>query len=95
LTGIVSSGRFRRNNSTGDETIFRLPCRIAETAHGYQAGTSVPEKDRPRRQPMRAASFVLAFAFVLAGSSMAGSFESGLPGIGTFAYGSAPLAAAR
>ena len=44
---------------------------------------------------MRAASFVLAFAFVLAGSSMAGSFESGLPGVGTFAYGSAPLAAAR
>jgi hypothetical protein len=43
---------------------------------------------------MRAASFVLAVAFVLAGSSMAGSFENGLPGIGTFAYGGAPFATA-
>jgi len=35
---------------------------------------------------MRTLSFILAFAFVLAGPSMAGSSEQGLPGIGTFAY---------
>jgi hypothetical protein len=43
---------------------------------------------------MSATKFVLALAFVLAGSSMAGSFENGLPGIGTFAYGGAPSATA-
>ena len=41
---------------------------------------------------MHTASFILALAFVLAGSSMAGSVEGGLPGIGTFAYGGTPAA---
>lgn len=31
-------------------------------------------------------SVILAFAFLLAGPFMAGSSESSLPGIGTFAY---------
>ena len=35
---------------------------------------------------MRAFSFILAFGFVLAGSSLAGTEEGGLQGIGTFAY---------
>jgi hypothetical protein len=39
---------------------------------------------------MRIVSFVVALTFVVAGSSMAGSVETGLPGIGTFAYGGAP-----
>jgi hypothetical protein len=44
---------------------------------------------------MRTMSFILAFAFVVAGSSMAGSAETDLPGIGTFSYnGSAVLASA-
>jgi hypothetical protein len=44
---------------------------------------------------MRTISFILAFAFVVAGSSMAGSSESDLPGIGTFSYnGSAVPASA-
>jgi hypothetical protein len=42
---------------------------------------------------MRTLSFILAFAFVLAGPSLAGTVDSGLPGIGTFAYNSAPVAA--
>jgi hypothetical protein len=40
---------------------------------------------------MRTMSFILAFAFVVAGSSMAGSAETGLPGIGTFSYNGAPV----
>jgi hypothetical protein len=42
---------------------------------------------------MRTLSLFLAFAFVLAGSSMAGSLDRGLPGIGTFAYNGSPIAA--
>jgi hypothetical protein len=43
---------------------------------------------------MRTASFILAFAFVLAGPSMAGSVQSGLPGIGTFSYNGSPVVTA-
>ena len=41
---------------------------------------------------MRTLSFILAFAFILAGPSMAGSSDKGLPGIGTFAYNGSPFA---
>jgi hypothetical protein len=41
---------------------------------------------------MRTVSFVLAFAFVIAGSSMAGSVGNGLPGVGTFSYNGSPIA---
>ncbi len=40
---------------------------------------------------MRTLSFILAFAFVLAGPSLAGSSDNGLPGIGTFAYSGSPV----
>ncbi|MGY3614892.1 hypothetical protein [Bradyrhizobium sp. USDA 10063] len=43
---------------------------------------------------MRTISFILAFAFVLAGPSMAGSSNSDLPGIGTFSYTGSPVAGA-
>jgi hypothetical protein len=43
---------------------------------------------------MRTLSFILAFAFILAGPSMAGSSDKGLPGIGTFAYNGSPGSAA-
>jgi hypothetical protein len=39
---------------------------------------------------MRTISFILAFAFILAGPSIAGSSDNGLPGIGTFSYNGAP-----
>jgi hypothetical protein len=35
---------------------------------------------------MRTLKYLLACAFVLAGSSMAGTVDGGLPGVGTFAY---------
>ena len=41
---------------------------------------------------MRTLSFILAFAFVLAGPSVAGSSDVGLPGVGTFAYSGSPIA---
>ena len=43
---------------------------------------------------MRALSIILAFAFVLVGPSMAGSVDSGLPGVGTFAYTGSPIVTA-
>ena len=42
---------------------------------------------------MRTTSFILAFAFILAGPSMAGSSDRNLPGVGTFAYQGSPVAA--
>lgn len=42
---------------------------------------------------MRTISFILAFAFILAGPSIAGSSDGSLPGIGTFSYASAPAIA--
>jgi hypothetical protein len=41
---------------------------------------------------MRTFSFLLAFAFVLAGPSIAGSTDNSLPGVGTFAYAGSPVA---
>jgi hypothetical protein len=41
---------------------------------------------------MRTTSFILAFAFVLAGPSMAGSSDQNLPGVGTFSYQGSPVA---
>ena len=43
---------------------------------------------------MRTLGFILAFAFVVAGPSMAGSSENMMPGVGTFAYNGSPIAAA-
>ena len=42
---------------------------------------------------MRTLSSILALAFVAGGSSMAGSSEAGMPGVGTFAYNGSPIAA--
>jgi hypothetical protein len=40
---------------------------------------------------MRTISFILAFAFILAGPSMAGSSDGSLPGAGTFSYHGSPV----
>jgi hypothetical protein len=42
---------------------------------------------------MRTFSFILAFAFILAGPTLAGSSDNDLPGIGTFAYNGSPIVA--
>ncbi|MDB5563909.1 MAG: hypothetical protein JWP84_475 [Tardiphaga sp.] len=43
---------------------------------------------------MRTLSCILAFAFILAGPSIAGSADGNLSGIGTFAYSGSPAIAA-
>jgi hypothetical protein len=68
-----------------DETIFRFWRRRPETADGYQPQTGDSQ--------MRTLSFILAFGFVLAGPSMAGLSDGGLPGVGSFAYSGSPIAA--
>jgi hypothetical protein len=40
---------------------------------------------------MRALSFIFAFGLVLAGSSVAGSADGNLPGVGTFEYSGSPI----
>ena len=40
---------------------------------------------------MRTFSFILAFAFIMAGPSIAGSADQGLPGVGTFSYNGSPV----
>jgi hypothetical protein len=42
---------------------------------------------------MQNLSFILAFVFVLAGPTLAGSSDGNLPGIGTFAYNGPPIVA--
>ncbi len=39
---------------------------------------------------MRTISFILGFAFLLVGPSIAGSSDGSLPGAGTFSYDSSP-----
>ncbi|MGY4169800.1 hypothetical protein [Bradyrhizobium sp. USDA 3458] len=54
--------------------------------------TTAPDAERNNGDcQMRTMSLILALAFVMAGSSMAGSPDSGLPGIGTFSYNGSPV----
>lgn len=48
----------------------------------------------PETVKMRTLNFVLALAFVLAVPTLAGSPDSRLPGVGTFAYDSSPIVTA-
>jgi hypothetical protein len=89
----MSSGELRRNKSPGNETILGFSRRTPETPDGYQSATK--RRQAPQGQSetvkMRTISFIVAFAFVLAGSSLAGSAETGMPGIGTFSYNGSPV----
>jgi hypothetical protein len=60
---------------------------------GQQSG-QWPKNENLGDGQMRSLSFIiLAFGFVLASSSMAGSVEGSLPGVGTFSYNGSPIAA--
>ena len=76
-----------------DETIFRFWHRCPETADGYK-GTNETAGTAGHGQPeteMRTTSFILAFAFVLVGPSMAGSSD-GPAGHRYFTYNGSPVA---
>jgi hypothetical protein len=49
------------------------------------------DRDKTGDRRMSSLSLVLALAFVLAASSMAGQPAARLPGIGTFAYNGSPI----
>ena len=76
-----------------DETIFRFWRITGETAHGYQLHNDggTPPATNSGDKTMRALSFILAFGFVLAGSSFAGTPDGSLPGVGTFQYSGSPV----
>jgi hypothetical protein len=64
-----------------------------ETTDGYQLHNDdgTPPATQFRDKSMRTLSFILAFGFVLAGSSFAGAPDGNLPGIGTFQYSGSPI----
>jgi hypothetical protein len=51
----------------------------------------VPPPPGPGDRSMRALSLILAFGFVLAGSTLAGVPDGNLPGVGTFRYSGPPV----
>jgi hypothetical protein len=77
----------------GNETIFGFGRITGETADGYQLHNDdgAPPATQYRDKSMRTLSFILAFGFVLAGSSFAGAPDGDLPGIGTFQYSGSPI----
>ncbi|TYL82335.1 hypothetical protein [Bradyrhizobium cytisi] len=78
---------------TGKETIFGFGRITGETADGYQLHNDdgTPPTTQFGDISMRALSFILAFGFVLAGSSFGGAPDGSLPGIGTFQYSGSPV----
>ncbi len=77
-----------------DETISGFWRRHPETADGYHPVNQTAERRHAETGDiqMRTLSFMLAFVFVLAGPSIAGSSDGALPGIGTFAYTGSSIA---
>lgn len=77
----------------GNETILGFGRITEETANGYQGDNDdgTPPATQFGERSMRALSFILAFGFVLAGSSFAGAPDGNLPGIGTFQYSGSPI----
>ena len=98
----IFDGLFRR--ATGDETILPVDETISgfsrrhpETPAGYQSANKTARQRRHAEtgdRQMRTLSLILAFGFVLAGPSVAGSLDTGLPGVGTFVYSGSPAVTA-
>ena len=74
-------------------SVFGADVRKQPTAIRYLTRRRALPATNTGDSQMRTTSFILAFAFIMAGPSMAGSSDQGLPGAGTFAYNGSPVAA--
>ena len=93
--GIVSSGPGDETNLARDETILRFGADIRKQplVNNCPGKRQAAPASKTGDGQMRTLSFMLALAFVLAGASIAGSSDTCLPGVGTFAYSGSPVAA--
>jgi hypothetical protein len=100
-TGIIELFRQLFRRASGDETNLARDETISRFGADIRKQRLVNNRQRKRRtapasktgdSQMRTLSFILAVAFVVAGSSIAGSSDTALPGIGTFAYSGSPVA---
>jgi hypothetical protein len=73
--------------------VFSADVRKQRMVINFATRTAASAGTQPGDSQMRTLSFILAFGFVLAGPSMAGLSDGGLPGIGSFAYTGPPIAA--
>jgi hypothetical protein len=90
---------FRLEGPTKQFSCAMKPFFVFAQMSGNSRRLSRGQRDGGRCRPrttgdsqMRTISFILAFAFILAGPSMAGSSDQHLPGVGTFAYNGSPVA---
>jgi hypothetical protein len=83
---------FRRDVSMKQFSAATKPFSVFEQISGNSDWLSSCQRNARRALDLRAEiqmrtiSFILAFAFILAGPSMAGPSDSSLPGTGTFSY---------
>jgi hypothetical protein len=85
--------------SSGTKQFSRRRNHFPALAHHARNRPWLSTSQRRRRTPatefgenfMRTLSLILAFGFVLAGSSFAGSPDGNVPGIGTFQYSGSPI----
>jgi hypothetical protein len=80
---------------SGQRNHFPLLAQISGNSRRLSPDQQGGGRCRPRStgdSQMRTTSFILAFALMLAGPSMAGSSDQNLPGVGTFAYHGSPVA---
>jgi hypothetical protein len=91
---IVSSRRGDETIRPGDETVLRFGADIRKRRMVIDWATRrrAAPAAKPGDSQMQTLSFILAFAFMLAGPTMAGTSDSSLPGIGTFTYNGSPIA---
>jgi hypothetical protein len=65
---------------------------LAQTS-GNSGWLSSQQQQRRLAPVPKPETFILAFGFVLAGPSLAGLSDGGLPGIGSFTYSGPPIVA--
>jgi hypothetical protein len=87
--------RVRETIPVRDETIsaFGADVRKQRMVINFATRTAASAGIQTGDSQMRTLTFILAFGFVLAGPSIAGLADSGLPGIGSFSYTGSPVVA--